>query len=374
MLVSGTPPGDSPSEYDLFISHASADKDDFVRPLVKALEARGYRVWFDEDRLVIGDSLRKSIDIGLSRAKRGLVILSPAFLGRNWPEWELSGLVQRQNSEGETLIVPIWHDLSHKEIVKYSPSLADLVAIPSSAGVDAIVRKLARFIPPRLNGPAEVLQRARDLGDEAKIMRKCGKLPEAEELFLRALDLKKASAGENSGEYATTLAGLGGLYQAMQRYEDADRAYSRAIGIRRKTLPFKAEQLAVSLSSYALVRNKMGGNGPREAEALYDEAIRLKTGVFGADSVQVAATERRAAEIFRPHGWLTKASALAEHALSVQECVLGPGKQLARTLRILAKIRADQGEIEEAILFAERALEMRGQTDPPDDEEDEVSG
>lgn len=361
-------------EYDFFISHASTDKDGFVRPLVKALENRGYRVWFDEDRLIPGESIRKSIDFGLSRAKRGLVILSPAFLGRNWPEWELSGLVQRQNSKGEKLIVPIWHDLDHDEIVKYSPPLADLVAILSSAGIDTIVRKLAKSIPPHLNGSPDVLQQARDLADEAKIMRKCGKLTEAESLFLRALDLKKASTGEDSSEYATTLASLGGLYLAMQRFEDADRAYSRAIEIRRSQLPERADALAVSLSSYALVRNKRGGNGPREAEALYDEAIRLKIGVFGADSVQVAATERRAAEILRPHGWLTKASALAEHAMSVQERVLGPGKQLARTLRILAKIRADQGKTQEALLFAERAIQMRGQSDPSDDEMDEVSG
>ena len=51
-------------EYDLFISHASEDKDDFVRPLANALKSLGVKVWYDEFTLKIGDSLRGSIDRG----------------------------------------------------------------------------------------------------------------------------------------------------------------------------------------------------------------------------------------------------------------------------------------------------------------------
>jgi hypothetical protein len=50
---------------DLFISHASEDKDTVARPLSKALEARGWSVWLDELELTIGDSLSGSIDAAL---------------------------------------------------------------------------------------------------------------------------------------------------------------------------------------------------------------------------------------------------------------------------------------------------------------------
>ena len=50
---------------DLFISHASEDKESFVRPLASALVAEDVRVWFDEFELQIGDSLRQKIDEGL---------------------------------------------------------------------------------------------------------------------------------------------------------------------------------------------------------------------------------------------------------------------------------------------------------------------
>ena len=72
----------SNSEWDVFISHASEDKDDFVRPLADALRARGFSVWFDELTLKVGDSLRRSIDRGLARSRFGVVVVSPNFLNK----------------------------------------------------------------------------------------------------------------------------------------------------------------------------------------------------------------------------------------------------------------------------------------------------
>ena len=34
--------------YDVFISHASEDKDGFVRPLAEALQKHRVEVWYDE--------------------------------------------------------------------------------------------------------------------------------------------------------------------------------------------------------------------------------------------------------------------------------------------------------------------------------------
>ena len=80
----------------MFVSHASEDKDAFVRPLVAALNAVGLKVWFDEQELRVGDSLRHSIDRGLARSRYGVVVISPAFLAKHWPQKELDGLVARE--------------------------------------------------------------------------------------------------------------------------------------------------------------------------------------------------------------------------------------------------------------------------------------
>ena len=69
-------------DWDVFISHAWKDKDSFVRPLAKALQAKGLKVWFDESELKVGDSLRRSIDQGLAKSKYGIVVLSPNFFER----------------------------------------------------------------------------------------------------------------------------------------------------------------------------------------------------------------------------------------------------------------------------------------------------
>src|SRR3990172_4215133 len=70
--------------YDAFISHASEDKDKLVKPLAKGLAKLGFRVWYDEFELTVGDSLRQSIDRGLATSRYGIVVLSKAFLAKNW--------------------------------------------------------------------------------------------------------------------------------------------------------------------------------------------------------------------------------------------------------------------------------------------------
>ncbi|GJE67398.1 hypothetical protein LNAOJCKE_4629 [Methylorubrum aminovorans] len=115
----------------MFISHASEDKSDVVRPLVNALKEAGLSVWYDEFELRIGDSLRRKIDKGLASSRFGVIVLSKAFFGRGWPEYELDGLVTRANS-GEQILLPVWHNVSKKEVIGYSPSLADKLARSTS--------------------------------------------------------------------------------------------------------------------------------------------------------------------------------------------------------------------------------------------------
>ena len=114
-------------EYDVFISHASEDKDEVVRPLAQALRDGGLSVWYDEFELKIGDSLRQSIDTGISASRFGIVVLSKAFFDKGWPNYELDGLVTMAVN-GEQTLLPIWHNITKDAVVSYSASLADKVA------------------------------------------------------------------------------------------------------------------------------------------------------------------------------------------------------------------------------------------------------
>lgn len=134
-------------EWDVFVSHASEDKESFVRAFVTALKNQGLRVWYDEHSLRIGDSLRRSIDKGLAHSKFGVVVVSPAFLSKQWPQRELDGLVARED-DGSQIILPVWHNISAAEVRRASPTLADRLAISSGRGVDEVVQELMRVLRP----------------------------------------------------------------------------------------------------------------------------------------------------------------------------------------------------------------------------------
>jgi uncharacterized protein YjbI with pentapeptide repeats len=114
--------GDS---YDLFMSHATADKEAIVRPLVAALRKCGQRVWYDEEDILVGKSLRQAIDDGLARAHFGVVVLSPSFLARAWTQYELESLLSHTGAHGPR-ILPVWFGLSEAQVAQQSAKLADV--------------------------------------------------------------------------------------------------------------------------------------------------------------------------------------------------------------------------------------------------------
>ena len=133
-------------EYDVFISHASEDKDDVVRPLAISLSEKGIKVWYDEFELKIGDSLRRKIDEGLSKSKFGIVVISRYFIQKGWTNYELDGLITKAISS-QQILLPIWHNITKQEVIDYSPSLADKVARNTSQDtLDEIAQEIADLI------------------------------------------------------------------------------------------------------------------------------------------------------------------------------------------------------------------------------------
>ncbi|MFD8632365.1 DUF1883 domain-containing protein [Streptomyces sp. NPDC059533] len=132
--------------WDVFISHASEDKSTVARPLREALTERGVTVWLDEAQLRIGHSLRRKIDEGIRASRFGIVVLSKSFFAKGWTNHELDGLVTR-NVAGEQSLLPIWHDLNGEDVRRYSPSLADKVAMSTDAySIEEIAEQIADVV------------------------------------------------------------------------------------------------------------------------------------------------------------------------------------------------------------------------------------
>ena len=119
------------SEYDVFISHASEDKSPFVEDLVKALQDRNVKVWYDSLNIAWGDSLKSQIDNGLKRSTFGIVVLSEAYIKKGWTQYELEGLFNIEMTKGKT-ILPIWHNITKQQVMDFSPTLAGRKALTSA--------------------------------------------------------------------------------------------------------------------------------------------------------------------------------------------------------------------------------------------------
>lgn len=119
------------AEFDVFISHASEDKESFVEYLVQALKSKGIKVWYDSLNIEWGDSLRTQIDNGLKRSTFGIVVLSERYIEKGWTQYELEGLFNIEMTEGKT-ILPIWHNITKQQVMQFSPTLAGRKALSSA--------------------------------------------------------------------------------------------------------------------------------------------------------------------------------------------------------------------------------------------------
>lgn len=131
--------------WDVFLAHASEDKPTFADALAQALDEIGLVVWYDDFELVVGDSLRERIDDGLARSEFGIVLLSPHFFAKTWPQKELDGLAAKERN-GTNVILPVWHQVDHDSVARYSPMLAGRMGVPSDEGAPAVAQKLKQAI------------------------------------------------------------------------------------------------------------------------------------------------------------------------------------------------------------------------------------
>ena len=135
-------------QYDIFISHASEDKEAIAEPLAEFLLRFGVRVWYDEYTLEIGDSLSESIDLGLVSCRFGVVVLSESFFAKPWARRELAGLVAKEVAK-KKVILPILHKVGVDAVRKVSPTMADRYALSTDReSVEVIGFKILRVVRP----------------------------------------------------------------------------------------------------------------------------------------------------------------------------------------------------------------------------------
>jgi len=133
-------------KWDVFICHATEDKKSVARPLAMKLKKIGLKVWYDEFEIVWGNSLLKSIDKGLKNSQYGIVILSPSFFKKQWPQKELGGLHSLSMAKDKDMILPLLHNLTHDKLTELSPLLSDILYKKWDEGSDKIAKEVKKLV------------------------------------------------------------------------------------------------------------------------------------------------------------------------------------------------------------------------------------
>jgi hypothetical protein len=131
--------------WDVFISHATEDKETVAEPLRKALVAAGISVWIDNEAIALGDSMRRSMERGLSRSRWGVVVVSPAFLAKYWTQAELDALFGYETPD-KKVILPVYHGIRPEDVRVTHPILAGRRAAFWSDGIDRVVADIASVV------------------------------------------------------------------------------------------------------------------------------------------------------------------------------------------------------------------------------------
>ena len=74
---------------DVFLCHASEDKEIIVRPIARECRKHQITCWVDEAEILWGDSIIEKVNEGLKMSQYVIVVLSESFIAKNFPKKEL---------------------------------------------------------------------------------------------------------------------------------------------------------------------------------------------------------------------------------------------------------------------------------------------
>ncbi len=111
---------------DIFLCHASKDKECLARPLYGCLTSAGLTVWFDEAEIQWGDKVLAKISEGLQRSRYVLVCLSENFCDKNgrWRFTELDTAISQQIDTDRIRVLPLLCGVTTESVKKRWPILA----------------------------------------------------------------------------------------------------------------------------------------------------------------------------------------------------------------------------------------------------------
>ncbi len=138
--------GELSMEYNVFIGHASEQKNDVAQPLFDELTKLGIKTFIDIVEIKWGGSLTKLINKALAQAEYFLAIISIDSIGKSWPDTEMNAAIARQ-IDGKQKVLPLF--IGTKEQIEECKNHYSLI-------YDRLYKEWA-------NNPQELAQEIKDL-------------------------------------------------------------------------------------------------------------------------------------------------------------------------------------------------------------------
>lgn len=137
-------------QYDVFISHASKDKNVYVDSLNAAVRKLGLNIFYDTDVLSWGDNWKQVILDGTKSSEFAIIVISNNFFDREWTERELGEFLSRQNENHQKIVLPLLYGISLNELKEHYPELGNIQCVSADEhNIEEIVILLARELIKR---------------------------------------------------------------------------------------------------------------------------------------------------------------------------------------------------------------------------------
>ena len=131
--------------YDIFICHASEDKEAVAIPLHESLTKRNINAFMDCFEISWGDSLVAKINTALQKSKYVVAIVSENSVNKSWPMKELNAVLSSEIGDEQTKLLPLMVG-DGEALIKKIPLLADKLFVVFDDNIEEIVDKIESLL------------------------------------------------------------------------------------------------------------------------------------------------------------------------------------------------------------------------------------
>ncbi|WP_165723589.1 MULTISPECIES: TIR domain-containing anti-phage reverse transcriptase [Pseudoalteromonas] len=131
--------------YDVFICHASEDKESVALPLYESLKKRNINAFIDCFAINWGDSLVAKINTALQKSKYVIAIISEDSVKKSWPMKELNAVLSAEIGAENTKLLPLMVG-DGDALISQLPLLADKLFVGYKDNIEEITDKIESLL------------------------------------------------------------------------------------------------------------------------------------------------------------------------------------------------------------------------------------